>query len=323
MSQTQDLGEGSSQECSPADCRRVTDLWFPDANLILRAENTLFRVHGGILAARSTIFGHMITALRPVHPEGQTFDGHPIVYLHDSAAEVEVFFMPAPSPTDFATAIGVMRLAHKYDVPYLFRRALRHLGAVYSTTLVDLVVTRGKVPHVEFRKGDPTVNLLMIRAASEVGAVWLLPCAYYSACIFKAHTLLSAGESWNALRTDEQQRCLTSQVDLVRATTRTYRFLRRLPSPRCSVMETCRVEFSRAQDLVEWLVDRKLDMKPLNASFVQNQPYIHLCYACLQLDKELFTEAQESFWRELPGIFGLPDWDELCKRRGEVLEVDT
>ncbi|KAJ6590088.1 hypothetical protein DFH09DRAFT_909150 [Mycena vulgaris] len=334
MSQTQDLGEGSSQQCSPEECKRVPDLWFPDANLILRTEDTLFRVHSGILAARSTVFGDMITVPQPLYPEGPTFDGHPIVYLHDSAAEVEVFlravfdsnfFMPAPSPTDIATAIGVMRLAHKYDVPYLFRRALRHLDSVYPTTLADLIgahIAKTALPHVRFVEGDVIDDLVTARAASDVGALWLLPATYYFLCCRNVEDLFSAGESWGALRAGEVRTCLTSQAALVRATHRNYRFLRRMPFVHCSSKEICQLEVSRAQDFLEKISDLKVDAHPVGPSFFHH-PSVKLCSECRQVAAELINEAQESFWRGLPGIFGLPDWDELYKMRGEVLEVET
>jgi hypothetical protein len=70
---------------------RVDELWFPDANLILRAENKLFRVYGGVLGARSSVFRDMVAFPQPAHPEGDIMDGIPVVRLHDSAGEVEEF----------------------------------------------------------------------------------------------------------------------------------------------------------------------------------------------------------------------------------------
>lgn len=71
--------------------KRVEDLWFFDANLILRAENTLFRIHSSLLAARSPVFRDMVAFPQPSNAEGDIVDGNPVVRLHDSATEVEVF----------------------------------------------------------------------------------------------------------------------------------------------------------------------------------------------------------------------------------------
>ncbi|KAJ7658533.1 hypothetical protein B0H17DRAFT_955167 [Mycena rosella] len=334
MSQEQNLEDDAQSGCSLDECTRVADLWFPDANLILRAENTLFRVHTGIICARSAVFSDMISVPQPAQPEDQTLDGHPIVYLHDSAAEVEVFlravfdsnyFMPPPSPTEFNSVIGIMRLAHKYDVPYLFRRALCHLESVFSPTLTDLIgalITRITPPSVEFTLGDVNVSLITISAVSEVGAVWILPAACYCACTFSVKDILSAGKPWNTLGADQQQICLTSRAELIRATTRTYRLFRRLPSPHCSSVDTCQIAVSAAHDRLENRADRNYDAHPLE-TWASNDISTKLCDTCHQLWTELSTEAQESLWAALPGILELPEWDELYKTRAAVLEAST
>ncbi|KAJ7496682.1 hypothetical protein FB451DRAFT_1208374 [Mycena latifolia] len=333
MSQTQNLEEPTPLECSVGECRRVADLWFPDATLILRAENTLFRVYPNILSARSTVFGDMISVPQPAEPEGHTLDGHAIVYLHDSASEVEVFlravfdssyFMPPPAPTDHATVIGIMRLAHKYDVPYLFQRALHHLGNVYPTTLAEFIntmVTKTTPSHVDIKWGDVTVDLITIRATSEVGAVWLFPTAYYSTCTFSAEKLVSAGKSWDALSSNKQQTCLMLQGHLVRATTRAHRFLRHIPSLHCSSNETCQEAVSAAHGNLEWRIDQQYDMHPVTPNFF-HRTSAKLCDTCRELATEMFTETQESFWGKLPSILGLPTWEELNKRRAEVLGLE-
>ncbi|KAJ7496683.1 hypothetical protein FB451DRAFT_1208375 [Mycena latifolia] len=354
MSQTQNLEDTSQMDCSEDECRRVADLWFPDATLILRAENTLFRVYPGILSARSTVFGDMISVPQPAEPEGRTLNGHPIVLLHDSAAEVEAFlramfdsnyFMPPPSPVDFAAIIGIMRLGHKYDVPYLFRRALNHLECVFPTTppnsihartvtpcrvlslletgldFTDFIRTTSTTKHITLPSEPVTMNLITIRVASEVGAVWLLPAAYYSACTFSAQDLLSAGHSWDALSPDKQQICLISQVELVRASSRSYRFLFHVPSPNCPSKAKCQMVVSGVHNLLQRRIDLKLDIHPLLPEIFNNRS-VELCDGCRKLATEMFDEAQKSFWQEFPGILGLPSWEELKNRRTEALEVE-
>ncbi|KAJ7658534.1 hypothetical protein B0H17DRAFT_1096798 [Mycena rosella] len=326
------MEENAQTGCSLDQCRRVPDLWFPDANLVLRAENTLFRVYIALLCARSSVFSDMISVPQPAEP-GQTLDGHPVVYLYDSAAEVEVFLraifdsnylMPPPSPTEFAIVMGVMRLAHKYDVPYLFRRALVHLESSYPATLSEFIagITKTAATHVNCDE-DVAVNLITIRALLEVGAVWLLPAAYYSACTFLPDELVSARKSWDALGAEQQQRCLTAQADLVRATTRTYRWLRRIPSLDCDSPDGCQRAVSVAYQALERRADKKLDTNPL-AGWAVNKLSAKLCEdGCRPLWNALCTEALESLWRELPGLLGLPEWEELYKRRAEVLEATT
>ncbi|KAJ7167231.1 hypothetical protein C8R43DRAFT_984555 [Mycena crocata] len=44
---------------------RSTDVWFDDGTVILQAEQTLFRVYRGVLAAQSTIFRDMFSISQP------------------------------------------------------------------------------------------------------------------------------------------------------------------------------------------------------------------------------------------------------------------
>lgn len=69
--------------------QRCASLWFGDATFIFQAESTLFRVYGGMLSARSSVFADIIST-RP--GDDLMIDGCNLVYLPDSAAEVECFF---------------------------------------------------------------------------------------------------------------------------------------------------------------------------------------------------------------------------------------
>lgn len=68
---------------------RVRVLWFEHGNLILRVENSLFRVSKGLLAAHSSVFWHMLSF--PQTDKEERIDGCPVVRLHDSAADVTCF----------------------------------------------------------------------------------------------------------------------------------------------------------------------------------------------------------------------------------------
>jgi hypothetical protein len=80
--------------------------------------------------------------------------------------------MPLPSPTDFDTVIGIMRLARKYDAQYLFRRAISHLESMYPTDLPTFLAShhRLKAHHIDFVPGIGT-DFSVLRAASEVRAL--------------------------------------------------------------------------------------------------------------------------------------------------------
>lgn len=70
---------------------RHPDLWFSDGSVVLKAESVLFRVHISQLARRSLFFRDLFSLPQPakevVGPDG-TFDGCPLLVLHDSAEDL-------------------------------------------------------------------------------------------------------------------------------------------------------------------------------------------------------------------------------------------
>ncbi|KAJ6579215.1 hypothetical protein DFH09DRAFT_1310555 [Mycena vulgaris] len=277
-----------SQEDSLA---RVEDLWFPDANLHPK---------------RSVISFHdMVAFPQPECTDGDTFDGNPVVFLHDSAADVEVFlravfdssfFMPPPSPTYFTTVIGVMRLSHKYDVQYLFRRALSHLDSIYPTSFQEFsdANLRLEAPPVKCPVGVVT-DLTVLRLASELDAPWFLPAVYYSICTYPMKDLFASGEPWTALGPDAQQTCLPSQVHLLRGTAFTHEFLSDIPSDACTSDDHCDQVVSAARLAIE------------------------LCPECSSAARKDYTTSQQEFWNRMPITFGLPSWEELRNERRDAM----
>lgn len=75
---------------TPDQCTRAEDLWFYDGNLILKAENVLFRIYGGFLAARSSVFRDMLD-FPPPKDGNDMLDGSYIVTVYDSAKDLGYF----------------------------------------------------------------------------------------------------------------------------------------------------------------------------------------------------------------------------------------
>ncbi|KAJ7155714.1 hypothetical protein C8R46DRAFT_1356164 [Mycena filopes] len=308
---------------------RVPDLWFSNADLILRAEDTIFRVFSAILGARSAVFRDMAAFPQPAIPEGEIIDGISVVRLHDSAAEVTVFlraifdssfFMPPPSRSNFATVIGVLRLAHKYDVVYLFRRALSFLDQLYPHTFQKLVdnCAGSTYYRVDF-PDDVETDLIVLRAASEVGALWLLPAAYYAICTQPAATLFAAGAPWNSLAISQQQNCLQAQVESTRATALVHGFLMSADLPLLDCEDGCAHVVSGARNiLVSWSAAH-MDLDPLG-EWVFDSMDDELCTGCQDFAWAAHSAAQLAFWKRLPQIFGLPKWEELIEKRRAVMK---
>ena len=79
-----------STEHAHDEAAPVQDLWFEDGNLILQAENKLFRIYRGLLGARSSVFKDML-AFPPPEGGNPMVDGCPIVTVYDSANDMGFF----------------------------------------------------------------------------------------------------------------------------------------------------------------------------------------------------------------------------------------
>lgn len=64
-------------------------VWYDDGNIILQAQDTLFKVHKGILAQNSSVFQDMFSLPQPPSVDTDLVEGCPVVQLSDTAEEVE------------------------------------------------------------------------------------------------------------------------------------------------------------------------------------------------------------------------------------------
>lgn len=127
--------DGDAEEAGEGDeLKTHSDLWFKDGSVVLRAENTLFRVHISQLSRHSAFFRDMFSLPQPQPPttkgKGSSssssvttgrngkeswWEGCPFVYLHDKAEDVG----------NLLTAL--------YDGPYVVSRFASVLVNPYKT----------------------------------------------------------------------------------------------------------------------------------------------------------------------------------------------
>ncbi|KAJ7710224.1 hypothetical protein B0H16DRAFT_1630326 [Mycena metata] len=292
------------EEPLPSALSRVEDLWIPRDTIVIRAENTIFQVPRAVLAAQSTVFREMLSFPQPSTPETELIDGSPVVRLHDSAKDVEVFlraifdasyFEPAPAQTEI--------LSHKYDVNFLYRRALDHLAKAgwYSLTYDEIpVFDMPLTPN-----SGPMGPLSIAAVASEVGALWLLPWAYLRVAGCKSVHLLPLidGEFQTHVR-----RCIVAQEQLVRESVAVNRFL--LQNDQCTT-DRCRenrLYYSKESlDFIERGFGT-CGLDPFDEWSSERLEEIgdELCPACRALSTERTKLALTRSYEKLPGTFGLP-----------------
>ncbi|KAJ7874102.1 hypothetical protein B0H13DRAFT_1723438 [Mycena leptocephala] len=194
---------------------QVDGLWFSNDTLVIRAENSIFRVSKSILAARSSVSEAMCEFPQSTSEGDCMMDGSQVVRLHDSAAEVESFlraifdssyFMPPPSTVDFDEVLGILRLSNKYDVNHPCKRALMHLETVYPVDYnIYATLPMHAQPHQQQLLG---FHLKAIPFLAEVDAAWLLPGAYYAVGTHPLASLLNAGPYWDRLPAGMRETCL-------------------------------------------------------------------------------------------------------------------
>ncbi|KAJ7048647.1 hypothetical protein C8F01DRAFT_1070369 [Mycena amicta] len=317
-------GSSASSSAFPDPPTRVPDLWFADDNLILRADNTVFRVSKGVLAARSTVFRDMLAFDSPSVEDGEEMvDGCPVVRLHDSASDVEVFlraifdssfFEPPPSKTTLPTIAGILRLSHKYDVQYLRRRALQHLDTGYPTSLAVYEVSGAET----FSSDGLDDSLLTIRVASEVGATWVLPTAFYFLCYSDMREILNSPQ-WPLLSAVDRETTIVSYTKQRLACPPVLPFLRIPFVEGCTSLKDCdEYRVQNLENVHNWNISDPL------GSYRDWSPFENLiCAYCLKMAEMYHRQARKKLWDGLPEIYGLPAWDELEKLKAEALDVDV
>ncbi|KAJ7770700.1 hypothetical protein B0H16DRAFT_219508 [Mycena metata] len=272
-------------------------LWSDDEGcVVIKAEQRKFCVSRHLLAFHSPIFASMF----------ELATGNEVELLEDGHEEVTVFLRALldprySAPLDFEDALGILRLAHKYDVPFLVERAIIHLESIYPTTLAHAV--------------HPTIladvvgefNFWAVDVFKRIGAVWLLPSAYFSISV----------EPWSNYRErfslEIQEMALRVQVFNMQNS------IRLLEVITSESLCDCRVEcdyhkqkaihlfiqngardfnFLRQWDALSW---QKLDEA--------------LCAQCFQTVQLRYQQRLDEMWKELPGVCTMGSWEDLTKKR--------
>ncbi|KAJ6582028.1 hypothetical protein B0H19DRAFT_1252172 [Mycena capillaripes] len=306
--------------------QKTDDLWFSPDVIILRASTRLFRVFAAILKVQSSVFADMFTFPQPPASSAdmETMDGFPVVEVHDKPEDMEVFlkaifdssfFMPPPAEMQLEKTLGILRLSHKYDVLYLCRRALEHLGTIYHTRLSGYL-TRANSNNSEI--DDHKTFILRIDAlktASEVGALWLLPMVYYEICKQDLALILAPNSAWHELGEKERTSCLVGHSAQITQFPKILNFLSvgKTEDSDCEDWMECnairfRTSFA-INDGLESSMRCPLDLWDETEWGMLKE--LGLCNSCLAEAKDLQAAARQKLWDRLPQMFGLPKWEEL------------
>ncbi|KAK6969106.1 hypothetical protein R3P38DRAFT_3147510 [Favolaschia claudopus] len=306
---------GASPSTSPdsEELIRAEGLWFEDCGLIIRAENTLFRISRDFLAVQSPVFKDMLSLPPPKSTE--MIDGCPFVVLPDRAEDVTVFlkaliyydfFLPHPGYATLPTVASVLKMSDKYQVDALRKRALVHLSSAFPTTL----------PHYEARiLTRPSVSdvQLVLALARDLSIDWILPVALYWRC---EHLSMNRNQLEESFSISEQSQLLTATCSLTSSVASAILdFL--LPSALEEGHAQCLAStIRRRRDAEAW----RADVMPFEIWDGDDWYQLNVCAECKNSMQREERLARQAVWNNLPEVFGLSPWTELEKMKTEAFE---
>nr|GAT54149.1 predicted protein [Mycena chlorophos] len=287
----------SAPSTEPNGYERHPELWFADGTIILRAENTQYRVYRGILERYSPI----LKAALENAPERKPVAGCPVFDLNDSVLDSTPFLLALFNPEFLPTKItqwnhlcqvrGCLRLAHKYQVNYLRRKTLSLLTLEYPLTLeardeIDLFAG--------WRSEDNGFHKLYMLALAQLDQ--LSDFGHFSPTTIAA---------------DDAKAIVTNMGDHFHGAVQIVSFL---ASPAhikgCATPDCCPLlrfqNIGYAMTAIEIMRDRPLDVWSKS-----DWKRLNLCQTCLKTLKKNHQSARQDFWNKLPGRYGLPGWREL------------
>ncbi|KAJ7468229.1 hypothetical protein B0H11DRAFT_1732469 [Mycena galericulata] len=287
---------------------RSEDHWYDDGTIVLQADRTLFRVHGGLLATQSSEFHDILSNLPPSQEE---YDGCPLVVVEESAHTME----------HLLTVIHDVRWFNRYPVANIMdlSRLLR-LGSMFRMKglpkqLVSMILSKiypSSLDHWLSRKPprgyketeSDDFKVLALGTAYDIDFRPLLPGIYYECCRYPIATIGAASIS----RTDKMK-CLTAMTTFDKDWARgVYPFLFRGPSGPSG----CRNNLKCGRERQAWIKDNRglpVLKDVFSAPFEWKE--IDFCKVCLKSAKELYKAGRVRLWDALPSLFELPPWEEL------------
>ncbi|KAJ3714219.1 hypothetical protein FB446DRAFT_660439 [Lentinula raphanica] len=306
--------DSSSTPCSTSSSslRIVSDLYYPDGNLIIENENSTFKVYSRLLAQKSTVFRDMFTFPQPTGSQET-----PTVRLYDSTEDLTwflkaildpEFFEPPPTKTDLSIVGGILRLSTKYDVQFLRRRAILHVRTTYPSTLE---AWKGRDTH---RSIPPVDNspFAILPLIHEFELDWALPAVLYCLCSYNINQIID-GVTFRTqhytLSEADKRKVLIGRAELVHLQNKlSFRCLRMTPHGDCPSRLECAEQFRKWLDHVSsWDMADPLDYLDENWGALEED----LCVACLVQTKEDTQSTQREIWDKLPALFDLQEWTVL------------
>jgi hypothetical protein len=224
------------------------------------------------------------------------------------------FFKPHPAATDFATLNGVRKMSNKYQVDNLRKRALLHLGSPPA-----LSSSRPSVLNPQTWKVNKKDLPFLIALCHEVGALWVLPLAFFHYSQQYSASEIILGQSMLLSATDQATALAGSIHFHTQAASELLKFLLAPTDiPGCTSRVEC---LTRRMDCRRLAESRRGSARSVDGLFSnQHLKELRVCKTCLSVLVTELRTAYAEFHDNLPGLYNLPDWDTLNALKAAALE---
>ncbi|KAJ7624366.1 hypothetical protein FB45DRAFT_836427 [Roridomyces roridus] len=285
---------------------RSPELWFDDGTIIIQAENTLFRVYRGILAAQSPVFRDTFSIPQPDDSEQETFEGCPLLQVHDSARDFKMFLSALHDAGYFAnhpvdgldTLTRLLRIATKYDVESLRARMVSIVNTIYPSSLTEWLVRSPPTGYDELEDDD----FLALKLAHEYQILPALPGIYYECCRYPTPEMFASG-----IESKEKEQCIAAAEQFTEEWARKIfeGVLDISDEDLCGQANEC--DHQRL-----WLVS-DAGIPTFKQAFPCSSRWgdSDLCTQCKVTAQTTYDAAVKKLWDALPSLFGLPKWKVL------------
>ncbi|KZP19272.1 hypothetical protein FIBSPDRAFT_1045635 [Athelia psychrophila] len=294
---------------------RHPELWFDDGSVILVAEATSFRVHRSILCKHSSVFSDIFGIPQPTNGGPDTFEGCPVIRMHDSAHEFtqllkacyDPFFPQDKNTISFHYALSILRLSTKYHMPKFRSRSLDELKKHFPSESLSALDKQCK----NWNTVAQITNIDIIHAikiAREADAFELLPCAFARLCNVSIKSAFVVDASTFLEREDLERLAIGRDNMRIAAEDQLFGFiLAGQVSDGCTQPAVCNDVMATSAFSIRSLVRRCPFSLNIKADFTSSA----LCLACRAQYRITNSHAREVAWNSLPKYFDLGSWQEL------------
>lgn len=326
---------------TPTPVIRSQDVWYDDGNVVIQAGDVVFRVFRGILASNSPVFSDMFSVPQPTNagaPGPDMFDSCPLIQIHDTPEDTSHFlkaihdagYYDVRTTSKFSVVAGILRLATKYQVPYLRKRAVSHLTTMFPSSLQDFQENRNSSPYAAKLGHYTGLAMEVVNLARECRLPMLLPISMYYCAVMRLEHILDGvmvpNEDGTTRKIDldwpEKRAIILGKRALnQRARTSLFGFLLTSAPPAptlpnnptgtgCAMPQRCetgRLKWLRQMEPL--LAGDKCG--PLHMQFDWARYNNDVCQYCVLDGKNKYREGLKKSWEELPSVFDLEPWDVL------------